>query len=185
MNPSFEIIEFEWFGLKLQEPMALITNWILAIFSFYAFSQLKKGISQFQDLWRLFYLTLGISTIFGGLGHLLFQYAAIPGKFPSWSLGTLAGIFASFAMITLLESNETQKRLRTVVLIKSFFLLAAAIFTRKFLFIIIKISNHFVLSSCILFKNLPGHLGRFVCSVYQYLFLLFFFLPKKRKKLLY
>ncbi len=140
MNPSFEIIEFEWMGMHLQEPMALITNWILTLFSFYAFSQLKKGVSQFQDLWKIFFLILGISTFFGGLGHLLFQYAGIPGKFPSWTLGTVAGVFASFAMIILIERPETQKRVRQLVLIKSFLLLTTAIITRKFLFIIVDTS---------------------------------------------
>jgi cytochrome c biogenesis protein CcdA len=137
MNPGYEIIEFNWLGLRLQEPMALITNWLLAIFSFYAYFQLKKGVSQFQDLWRSFYLVLGISMIFGGLGHIFYQYTSIPGKFPSWTLGVLAGVYVSFAMITLIEKKETRIRIRQLVLVKSFILLSLAILTRKFLFVAI------------------------------------------------
>lgn len=140
MSEGFEIIKFNWMGLELQEPMALITNWLLAIFSFYAFFKLKRGESQFQDLWKLFYFVLGTSMIFGGLGHLFFQYWGIPGKFPSWTLGVVAGICASFAMITLLEKAETQRKVRQLVLLKSVVLLTAAIITRKFLFVAIDTS---------------------------------------------
>lgn len=137
---GIEIIEFNWLGLNLQEPMALITNWILASFSFYAFWQLKKGVSRFQDLWKMFYLVLGISMVFGGLGHLFFQYTGIPGKFPSWTGGVLAGVYASFAMISLMPNRETQKRIETVVLIKSTALLLAAVITQKFFYVAIDTS---------------------------------------------
>jgi hypothetical protein len=53
MNTGMEIIEFSWQGMTLQEPMALLTNWLIAAFSFYAYSQLEKGVSLFQDLWIL------------------------------------------------------------------------------------------------------------------------------------
>ncbi len=135
-----DIIEFSWFGLNLQEPMALITNWILAAFSFYAHAQLKRGVSRFQNLWKMFYLVLGISMIIGGLGHLFFQYTGIPGKFPSWTLGTLAGIYASFAMISLMNSRQTQKKMKILVLLKSAILLILAFITRKFLFVAIDTS---------------------------------------------
>ncbi len=140
MKMGIEIIEFSWLGLNLQEPMALITNWILASFSFFAFWSLKKGVSRFQDLWKMFYLVLGVSMLFGGLGHLFFQYTGIPGKFPSWTGGVLAGIYASFAMISLLNTRETQKKIEILVLIKSVTLLIIAFVTQKFLFVAIDTS---------------------------------------------
>lgn len=140
VNMGMEIIEFSWLGLNLQEPMALITNWILASFSFYAFWQLKKGVSRFQDLWKMFYLVLGTSMIVGGLGHLFFQYTGIPGKYPSWTLGTLAAVYASFAMISLMEKRRNQKIIERIVVIKAVILLIAGIITQKFLFIAIDTS---------------------------------------------
>lgn len=140
MNMGFEVIEFNWWGLNLQEPMALITNWCLALFSFYAFFQLEKDRSQFQNLWKLFYLVLGTSMFFGGLGHVFYQYTGIPGKFASWTFGVLAGICASFAMITLVEKKETRLLLKKIVLVKSAVLLGAAIFSMKFFFVAIDTS---------------------------------------------
>lgn len=135
-----EIIQFEMFGLQLQEPMALITNWMIASFAFYAFFNLKRNVSPFHDYWKTFYLVLGISMIFGGLGHLLFQYSGIPGKFPSWSLGVLAGIYSSFAMISVWPNKKQQKILKRFVLLKSIVLLSLAIATKKFLFVAIDTS---------------------------------------------
>lgn len=130
-----EIIQFELFGLHLQEPIALVTNWMLATFSFFAFFTLKRNESVFQDYWRVFYFMLGLSTFFGGLGHLFFQYTGIPGKFPSWSFGIFAGIFSSFAMISIWPNTSQQKKMKSLVLIKSFILLAAAVISGKFFFV--------------------------------------------------
>lgn len=140
MKLGIEIIEFKMMGLTLQEPMALITNWILATFSFFAYYQLKNGMSQFQDLWKKFYLTLGISMFFGGMGHLFYQYTGIPGKFPSWILGIAAGIFASLAMISLIKKENVRYILKVVLFIKSFVLLNAAIYTYNFFFVAIDTS---------------------------------------------
>jgi hypothetical protein len=140
MNFGMDLIEFNWMGLSLQEPMALITNWILASFSFFAFSRLEKGVSRFQDLWKMFYLILGISMLFGGLGHFFFQYSGIPGKFPSWTLGVIAGVYASFAMISLMQHNKVRKILQVFVILKSAILLLTAFLTMKFLFVAIDTS---------------------------------------------
>jgi hypothetical protein len=137
-NKDFvEIIEFEMFGLNLQEPMALVTDWLIASFSFYAFFKLKKNETQFQDYWKMFYLMLGISMLFGGLGHLFYQYWGIPGKFPCWSLGISAGIYSSFAMISVWPNKKQQVNFRRFVLIKSVLLLTLAFATQKFLFVAI------------------------------------------------
>jgi hypothetical protein len=125
------------FGLQLQEPMALVTNWMIASFAFFAFFNLKRNETPFQDYWKSFYLVLGISMIFGGLGHIFFQYWGIPGKFPSWTLGILAGIYSSYAMISVWPNKKQQLNLRRFVLIKSVVLLTLAIATRKFLFVAI------------------------------------------------
>ncbi|MDB9806039.1 MAG: hypothetical protein QNL60_03480 [Flavobacteriales bacterium] len=145
MNSGFEIIEFSWQGMTLQEPMALLTNWMIAAFSFYAYAQLKKGVSLFQDLWKSFYMVLGIGMIFGGLGHLFFQYFSFYGKFPSWTLGVLAGILASFAMIETVDKEASKKLLQRIVLIKSVILLSLSFVTLKFLFVALDTSVTYLL----------------------------------------
>jgi hypothetical protein len=139
-----EIIRFELFGLHLQEPMALLTNWMIASFSFFAYSNLKRNVSVFQNYWRNFYLILGISMIIGGLGHLFFYYTGIPGKFPSWSLGVLAAAFSSFAIISIWPNEKQQKSLWILVIAKSAILLIVAIASRNFIFIAIDNSMAYV-----------------------------------------
>jgi hypothetical protein len=57
------------------------------------------------------------------------------GKVPSWTLGVLAAIFASFAMIETVNNESAQKLLQRVVLIKSVILLSLSFVTLKFLFV--------------------------------------------------
>jgi len=132
-----EIIQFEVFGLHLQEPMALLTNWMIAGFSFFAYFNLKRNVSVFQNYWRNFYLILGISMLIGGLSHLFFHYTGIQGKFPSWSLGVLAAAFSSFAIISIWPNEKQQKSLWLFVIAKSIILLVVAIASRNFLFVAI------------------------------------------------
>jgi hypothetical protein len=128
------------FGLQLQEPIALVTNWMIASFCFFAFFNLKRNESTFQDYWKNFYLVLGISMFFGGLGHLFFQYLGMVGKFPSWILGVIAGLFSSFAMLSVWPNKKQQNNLKRFVILKSILLLSLSIATRKFLFVAIDTS---------------------------------------------
>lgn len=129
------IIEFDWLGYHLQEPMALITNWLMTIFSFYAYSRLLHSTSEEVNNWKKFFLFYGLTTFMAGLGHLFFKYWGIPGKFPNWSTAIVSGYFAGLAMITNITSIVSQKRYKTVILAKAIILLALAIITQKFLFV--------------------------------------------------
>src|SRR5690625_5534161 len=81
-------------GLCLQEPMALITNWIIASVAFVLYYKLRPLSGDFVKNWRFFLISIGLSTFFGGLGHIFFQYTGFYGKIPSWVLGNLAAFFA-------------------------------------------------------------------------------------------
>lgn len=94
-------LPFSFLGLCLQEPMALVTNWLLAATAFIIFFKIQQPVSAFQKHWKYFYLTFGFSTFFGGLGHLFFYYFGIPGKFPCWIFGVLAAYHAGKAMLSI------------------------------------------------------------------------------------
>lgn len=133
-----EIIEFNWMGLHLQEPMALVTNWMLAAFCFFAWFRLRKWSNEANYWWRLFFLTFGISTIFGGLGHLFFQYTGVFGKYPCWITGCLANAFAARGMIELPPfTQNTTPLTRTLPFLKSAVFILLAVFTQKFVFVAI------------------------------------------------
>jgi len=118
--------------------MALILNWLVAAFSFFAFASLKKrsaagNLSYFAK----FYLTLGISTFFGGLGHLFFQYTGFYGKFPCWITGVLAGYYAGKGVLEVYGNRKGYKFLYFFLLVKSLLLICLSLISLKFVFVAI------------------------------------------------
>lgn len=131
-------LPFQLFGLCLQEPMALITNWLIAFTSIFLFTRIKTPINLFQKHWKMFYLLFGISTFFGGLGHLLFYYFEVYGKFPCWVTGVIAAFHAGKAMISnKLISEQRQKRLTNFLLFKGLLLCIMAILMKSFIYVMI------------------------------------------------
>jgi hypothetical protein len=89
----------------------------------------------------MFYLTFGISTIFGGLGHLLFYYFDVYGKFPCWAFGFVAAFHAGKAMISNKMISETrQKRLTYFLIFKALLLGTMAILMKSFIYVMIDAS---------------------------------------------
>lgn len=133
-----EKLPFSMFGLCLQEPMALITNWLIAATAFYLFSRMKIVENAFQYHWKKFYLFFGISTFFGGLGHLLFNYFDVFGKYPCWAFGILSAFHAGKAMISIhILRRAIQRRLTYFLIFKGVLLGVSAILMQSFLFIMI------------------------------------------------
>lgn len=132
-----EIIYFKLFGLHLQEPMALITNWLISSFCFFAFFKLRKFKSDANYYWRMFYLSFGVSTFFGGLGHIFFQYTGMYGKFPSWTFGTLSNCFAALGMLSFKSFSFPSNYAKWIVWSKAVIMLSLAIITKKFVFVAI------------------------------------------------
>ncbi|SFT73593.1 hypothetical protein SAMN05216474_2031 [Lishizhenia tianjinensis] len=131
---SPEKLPYTFAGLCLQEPMALITNWLIATICFVCYYNLGKPESEFEKYWKGFYMLFGLSTVFGGLGHTFFYYTDIYGKFPCWTLGILTSFYAGKAMISLY--NPLRKKLLTRILIaKAVILWVLAIALKSFLFV--------------------------------------------------
>ena len=128
-------IAFNLFGLHLLEPMALITNWIMSAFSLFAYLKLKNTAIHDVVYWKKFFFWFAISTFFGGIGHLFFNYFDILGKFPNWITGVLSGYFAGKAIIVNLKNNALEKKYELFLIIKGAILLLASIATLKFVFV--------------------------------------------------
>lgn len=130
-------IQFEWLGLHLQEPMAIITNLMLSVFCAFAYLRLRGSNSTANKWWRLFYLFFGWSTFFGALGHAFYLYFDVYGKFPCWFLGCMANVFAAKGMLSFQGYSRLTRPIELTIWIKSllFFILAAI--THKFIFIAI------------------------------------------------
>ncbi len=134
MNQT-EIIHFSFQGLKLQEPMAALTNWMIAFFCFYAFLKFKDRNSEEVNYWKYFFITFSLSTFFAGFGHLFFHYFAIPGKFPNWITGVISGYFASNAMLVKMKNQSNKKIFKIGIIVKACTFLFLALWKQNFLFI--------------------------------------------------
>lgn len=117
--------------------MAMITNALLAIFSAFAFIQLKKQDDKAIAWWSYFFLTFGLSTFCSIFGHGFFNYTGVVGKFPCWFFGAIANVCAAKAMISFQMYSNPMKFSSTFIYLKSFLLLCAAFFYKSFIFITI------------------------------------------------
>jgi hypothetical protein len=172
-----ELIEFKVGSLTLQEPMALITNWMMSLFSLYAFFKLKKTNFEEVVLWRKFFFWFTITSFFGGLGHLFFQQLGVPGKYPNWITSVLAGFYAGFAMLFNFKSNF----LKSFLIIKGISLLLLSILFQKFIFIAVDaILTYIIYCGIIGYKLTKSisldykfmYLGVLVCIPSVFIFLL-------------
>ncbi len=154
MNQT-EIIHFSFQGIKLQEPMAAVTNWIIASFCFYAFLKLKDRNGEEVNYWKYFFITFSCSTLFAGFGHLFFQYLSIPGKFPNWITGIISGYFASNAMLVKMKNQSNKKIFKIGIIVKASTFLFLALWKQNFLFIAIDAIVTYI----------------FFCGVYGYIYL--------------
>lgn len=124
VGKDFDKIEWNFFGMHLLEPNALIGDTLILIVSLVLWSQIK-GQGTFYKNWKLFYLYFGISFFLGGLGHLFYNYTGLLGKCPSWFLGMYASYRIEKAMISIYPIGKISKRLRQMIWIKlNFFYLA-------------------------------------------------------------
>lgn len=116
IGENFEKIEFQLFGLELLEPNGFIGDILLALFAFFYAYRISKFEykSEYFSNWKTFYIIFGISSIFGSLGHLLFNYWGLPGKYPAWFLIVTSVFFIERATILLID-NEKLKKLFTLL----------------------------------------------------------------------
>lgn len=105
-------IEWQFAGLDLLEPNAMIGDLILFSTALVLAAKIKTNYPQneFYTNWRRFYLVFGWSFLFGGFGHLFYNYLGLWGKYPSWLLGMVATYFLTRAMLSIWP-HEKQKKI--------------------------------------------------------------------------
>jgi len=88
------------FGLRIQEPMTVLTDILIALVCFYAYRNLSKTDNRSTNLMRYYFLALGWSTIFGGLVGHAFVYAVGPvWKLIGWYLAMFSVLILEFAVL--------------------------------------------------------------------------------------
>lgn len=114
--------------------MALITNGLIALFSFWAYRSLNQDEAK-NPYWKLFFLFLGVSSFIGALGHTFFQYFGIPGKMPSWTIATMGNVCSALAILKYDQKIEAKNPWVIFVFAKSAVCLTLALVKFKFMFI--------------------------------------------------
>ena len=128
IGADFEKIEFVLFGLKLLEPMAFVTDTILAIVSIYFAYKVGTFNSNhpFYTYWRWFYIIFGLGAFAGGLGHLMLNYWGVAGKFPSWICGPISVYCLEQGMISIFPDERKYALFKLLSTLK--FIIVFAIF---------------------------------------------------------
>ena len=78
---------FDFFGIRIDEPVTTVTDLMVSAVCFYAFIQLNKIPIKNQVHWNLkyYFLSMGVATLVGGLiGHGFLYLFSFAWKLPGW-----------------------------------------------------------------------------------------------------
>ena len=122
IGQDFPKIEWQFAGLDLLEPNAMIGDLILFSTALVLAGKIKTNYPKgdFYKNWRRFYLVFGWSFLFGGFGHLFYNYFGLWGKYPSWLLGMVSTYFLTKGMLSLwpnVQQKAIFKKMALVLLV--------------------------------------------------------------------
>lgn len=129
--------------LIIQEPMTAATDLLIAAVSFYAWFRLRRkwpSPRSHEQLYLLFFLIMGISTIFGAFLNHAFAYFFPPGNYnllPNWLTNVLSvccyplGIAGRADQLRPLPSRKIWV---TATLVETIVVLALTLWKRSYLF---------------------------------------------------
>jgi hypothetical protein len=110
IGEDYPKIEWDFMGFQLLEPNAFIGDTIIAIVAFILFYKArriyKKSKNSYNLLWMWFFMVFGIGFFAGGLGHLLYNYLGIFGKYGAWYIGILSSFLLELAMVSQLYKHK-------------------------------------------------------------------------------
>ncbi|MEY3236077.1 MAG: hypothetical protein RI883_178 [Bacteroidota bacterium] len=139
IGKDFDKIETNIFGYKFLEINALYGDTlilIIALFLAYKVSKLPTKAPFFNN-WKWFYVVFGIGFFAGGLGHFVFHYWGLPGKYASWYLGIIAVYFVERAVISIHPNEKWRQRFNILFNIK----LIVALFSATCVYVFVDISQ--------------------------------------------
>lgn len=91
LQPSISL-----FGIRIDEPINTLTDLVVSVVCFYAFYQLTKRKLSAKTFvyFRMYFLLLGLATLFGGLvGHGFLYLFTFAWKLPGWIISMLSVAF--------------------------------------------------------------------------------------------
>jgi hypothetical protein len=116
-------------GLRIDEPITTVTDFLFIGVCFYAFAKTKhlsshKGV----NLYRWFFLLTGLSSLVAALiGHAFLDYFGFEAKIYGWVTGIISISFAQFAALHHTRSSISQTAFKTLQAINYLEIIAASI----------------------------------------------------------
>ena len=104
-------------GLRIQEPITTLTDIFVTLICFYAFFRTRQKLQtgSIRNYLSLYFLLMGLSTLFGGVCGHAFQYIlGLNGKLPGWLISTVAILLFELATIKLSQQFLSQKNTKTL-----------------------------------------------------------------------
>jgi len=127
IGEDYPKLSFEFLGLTWLEPMAMVTNGIMAVVAFYCAWRITKWEAlRFSTLWKWFFISYGFAGLTSAFSHGLFLYLGWGSKIPSWGFGVMSLVFMEFAMLTLVEQPRLKRILQSLSLLKAALILGLA-----------------------------------------------------------
>ena len=121
-------IYFDFLGLHLQEPMAILWNGLIAIVSILFFLKTKKLDFNRNLYFTKFFWWMSCATIFGLFGHLFFGYFSFYGKFPSWLFIVITSYYFTLSILQINKLNIAKWK-NILILKGAIFLVLSYIFS--------------------------------------------------------
>lgn len=127
IQPSLEIL-----NIRIDEPVTTATDLLLAAVCFFAFYQIRKQETMGRAKWyfKYYFLTLGLSAVFGGLfGHAFLYSLAPEWKLVSWVLTLLSVACMAHALLEVAKPLVKPKITRLIFLLNLLVLALALFYT--------------------------------------------------------
>jgi hypothetical protein len=134
IGEDYPKISFDFAGLTLLEPMAIVTNFIMAGVAFYCAWRIYKWEAvRFASLWKWFFISYGLAGFTSAFSHGFFLYLGWGSKIPAWGFGVISIVFMEFAMLTFIEKEQSRKVLQFVSISKAAMVMTLAFNNWNFL----------------------------------------------------
>ncbi|MEZ5072586.1 MAG: hypothetical protein R2751_16890 [Bacteroidales bacterium] len=122
----------EIWNLRIDEPMTVLTDLLLAAICFYAYLNIRhvESPGRIKRYFKYYFLTLGFGSLFGGvLGHAFLYQLPDHWKLLSWMLVLLSVVLISLAMLEMARPLINPSFTRIIQRLNMCLFILAAFFT--------------------------------------------------------
>lgn len=136
-----EINSIQIFGLRVDEPIVTLTDLLVSFLCFYFYYRIQKSGKKEKVFlyFKIYFLNMGIATLFGGLiGHAFLYNFSFYWKLPGWIMSMISIMFVERAAIEhtrIWLSESIIKVFRVINILEFLTFLTLTITTLNFFFV--------------------------------------------------